>query len=91
LISLEFDIFYIFEFGAEAPQIGIQAEYTPLEILLLCFLLLLVGAGVAHAGVARAGAARTVDCRSRAAMVACLQATAVAFLTPLLAAALGIF
>jgi hypothetical protein len=52
----------------------------------LYYLLLLVGAGVA-----RAGAARTVGCRSRAAMVACLQATVVAFLAPQLAAALGIF
>jgi hypothetical protein len=86
LISLELDIFYIFEFGAEASQTGIQVEYTPLEILLLYYLLLLVGAGVA-----RAGATRTVGCRSRAGMVACLQATADAFLTPLLAAALSIF
>jgi hypothetical protein len=76
----------MFEFGVEAPQTGIQVEYTPLEILIVCFLLLLVGTRVA-----RARAARTIGCWSRAAMVACLQATAVAFLTPLLAAALGIF
>jgi hypothetical protein len=81
---LELDIFYIFEFEAEAPQTGIQAEYTPLEIYFY-YLLLLVGAGVA-----RAGAARTVSCWSRAAMVAYPQATAEAVLMHLVAAALGI-
>jgi hypothetical protein len=81
---LELDIFYTIEFEAEALQTGIQAEYRPLEFLLLLPILL-------GAEVASAGAARTVGCRSIAAMVACLQATVVAFLTPQLAAALGIF
>jgi hypothetical protein len=58
-MSLKLDIFYIFELRAEAPQTGIQAEYTPLEILLL--LPILVGAGVASAG--GAGAASTAGRR----------------------------
>jgi hypothetical protein len=32
---LDFIIFYIFEFGAKVPQMGIQAEYRPLELLVI--------------------------------------------------------